>query len=94
MRSFAASHQDITVSFFSFVFHSVSLKLCMCVFQIKKKNVLLLLNQEEAKRSVQFRDAATCLTLTVAVGNGDFTLFLFNADKQKMPVLISLVSHT
>ena len=37
MRSFAASHQDITVSFFSFVIHSVLLKLCMCVFLTKNK---------------------------------------------------------
>ena len=37
MRSFAASHQDITVSFFSFVFHNVLLKLCMCVFLTKNK---------------------------------------------------------
>ena len=37
MRSFAASHQDITVSFFFFVIHSVLLKLCMCVFLTKNK---------------------------------------------------------
>ena len=38
LRSFEASHQDITVSFLVCVFHSVLLKLlCMCVFLIKNK---------------------------------------------------------
>ena len=46
MRSFPASHKDITVSFLFFfflcVFHSVLLKLCMCVFLIKNKRTTTL----------------------------------------------------
>ena len=67
MRSFAASHQDITVSYFSFVIHSVLLKLCMCVFLTKNKRTILCSGIHFYSEAIGKRTNSTLKTALVAL---------------------------
>ena len=89
IRSFAASHQDITVSFFSFVIHSVLLKLCMCVFLTKNKRTTTIRNcfyVDDCLASAPTEKEATALLHKISklLSTGGFKITKWTSNSRKV----------